>query len=571
MPGLFGFTEKTGKKEEVTLGLRKMSYRKDDILEPIWRDERLFSGQVHLKFSEAYSYHYEPSVVCCWVDGFSLGSKEFNHSYSFAQALSTAYKEGRLEKKLQRENGIFSAVIYDIPRARLLLITDRYGLRPLYFWKDNDHLAWASELKAFLALENFTPEISEMALSCFLEIGYLLGNVTWFEKVELLNAATILEVDLKNITLSSRTRYWSWSMIKSQQISFGDAVEGLGYLLESAVKKSTVFSARVGLSLSGGLDSRAILAAYPNDNLIGLTFGRKEAGDVEIARLVGAIKGIRHHFFYLNSANWLRNRYEGIWKTDGMVNMYHLHASAFHHEIAARIDLEFNGFGGDLVCGGSWVKKLNARISEKTAFEKFGHFFELTSLQDSFFDIESEDCYFIDTRLRRFTNVGSIEFSRLVESRKPFLENELIEFIYSLPDDYRYKGKLYHTSLIQRYPVFFEKVSYQALGYPIGKRPSFPFRLKRKIEREWHTRVLRKRWNPSYVDYAYWFNEEMAVVKSILLGSQVLISEYISRENIIKTLDEHYSNGLDNSEKIGKYLTIEIWLQQVFNRNSNER
>lgn len=566
MPGLFGCAKNTGKKEEVVLGLQKISYRGNDILEPVFCDDRIINGQVNLNIKGTCSYYCDPSGLYCWIEGFCLNLEEFKENSSLAQVLSMAYIKGELEKKLKEVNGTFSAVIYDNRNFKLLLITDRYGMKPLYLWKENNYLAWASELKSFLSLDNFTPKISKTALSCFMELGQLLGSETWFEKVELLGASTILEIGLNNNAPESRKRYWSWGMVQPQKISFDEAVEGLGNTLEKSVKKNAVFSGRVGLSVSGGLDSRAILAAFPHDQVVALTFGREEAEDVKIARTVGAIKGIPHYFFHLNASNWLENRCEGVWKTDGMMNLYHLHASAFQNQISELIDLELNGFGGGVICGATWMKNLNSRIKEKTAFDRFGPFFELTSLNDSFFDIEKEDCYFIDTRLRRFTNVGTTEVSRLIENRKPFIDNELIEYIFSLPDDYRHRGRLYHASLIRRFPAYFKKVPYQALGYPIGKRFNFPFRLKQKFERVWHTRVLRKEWSPSYADYPLWFHERMAKIKSILMNPQALILEYISREEIREALDSHNRKGVDNSEKIGKLLTMEIWFQRVADR-----
>ena len=58
----------------------------------------------------------------------------------------------------------------------------------------------------------------------------------------------------------------------------------------------------------------------------------------------------------------------------------------------------------------------------------------------------------------------------------------------------------------------------------------------------------------------------MAKIKSILMNPQALILDYISREEIREALDCHNRNGVDNSEKIGKLLTMEVWFQRVVDR-----
>ena len=65
-------------------------------------------------------------------------------------------------------DGVYSAVIYDRPRKKIFLITDRHGLQHLYWTKTKDHFAWATEYK-HLALPGFKPSVDSNALNGFLK------------------------------------------------------------------------------------------------------------------------------------------------------------------------------------------------------------------------------------------------------------------------------------------------------------------------------------------------------------------------------------------------------------------
>ena len=109
------------------------------------------------------------------------------------------------------------------------------------------------------------------------------------------------------------------------------------------------------------MDSRAILAAIPEEYrpLHAFTFGRKNCGEIKIAGIASAIKGAAHHQMILDSNDWVSSKFNGIWKSDGSVSLKHMHGIVFHDEYKSYMDYNLNGFAGDLVLGGSYLKKLN--------------------------------------------------------------------------------------------------------------------------------------------------------------------------------------------------------------------
>jgi len=71
-------------------------------------------------------------------------------SKTFSELLIDAYDNKQLEMVLSKIDGCFTAILYD--KSDLILISDRYGMKPLYLWNNQGNFAWVSEVKALLAL-----------------------------------------------------------------------------------------------------------------------------------------------------------------------------------------------------------------------------------------------------------------------------------------------------------------------------------------------------------------------------------------------------------------------------------
>ncbi|MHA1987707.1 MAG: asparagine synthase-related protein [Promethearchaeota archaeon] len=561
---------------------------------------------------------FQKSDVYSWIDGeiynlnevlelFKYGSK------TFSELLIDAYKNKQLETVLSKIDGCFTAILYD--KNEVKLISDRYGMKPLYIWNNEDSFAWVSEVKALLALECFKPEINTKAIKCFMDLGHLLGDITWFKDVKMINAASIITYSLKQRELLEENRYWKWSDIKPQTLSLNEAAIKLSSLLQNAVQKRAKIGEKIGVSLSGGLDSRSVLAAVNrNDgqNVIYFTFGKKGCDDIKIASKVTSIKNNPHYVFELNEKNWMNERFHSVWKTDGMISLLHLHNPESYEYLRELFDININGFIGDLSMGGSWIDDLEKKINKSAASKKFGNHIEYTDLNNSFYNISHQDPYFIDTRVRRFTNVGLIRYSFNIETRRPFIDNDLIEFLYSLPDKYRYKSKLFKKTLLYYYPEYFENIPWQKTGYPISKEMTLPRRLILTIKKllDKFPIIKTKR---NFTNYSSWLRNPSIVklTKKILDPKHAIYSNYLNINFIDKYIEPHndlkansinigfnflrfliYSikeyvrkrfhtsntpfmtilNNIalkyshDYAEEICRALTMEIWFQQVFNK-----
>jgi len=89
-------------------------------------------------------------------------------------------------------NGTFAIVICDIKQQKLLIVNDRYGLRPLYYVTGSNRLLVASEVKALLQVEPKL-ELNDEAVADWFSFSKLLGNKTFFKDINVLSPASILE------------------------------------------------------------------------------------------------------------------------------------------------------------------------------------------------------------------------------------------------------------------------------------------------------------------------------------------------------------------------------------------
>ena len=107
--------------------------------------------------------------------------------------------------------------------------------------------------------------------------------------------------------------------------------------------------------LSGGLDSRAIVAALTDDAapFQMATFGQDHSAHIAIAARVARVRGGEHHVQNLSPANWIEERFAGVWWTDGQLNLLDMHGAEKLGERRNWFDVNISGFIGDLTMGGS--------------------------------------------------------------------------------------------------------------------------------------------------------------------------------------------------------------------------
>ena len=267
--------------------------------------------------------------------------------------LEGAFTGGDLAHFLEKQRFPLSGVCYDASSKKLQFYTDRLGFSPLYLYQKNGNIAWSNRLSALFELKELEFTLNPDALEAFLQCGYLPGDMTWFAEVLVLPAASIWEYDM---TMQSweKARYWTWADIPQSDYSFEEAVDELAVRLRDMMQESlSAKTGTIGVSLSGGLDSRLLLAlAGEQKTVVSYTFGRADSWDVQIAAKVAKQAGISHRILLLEPKNWMDHREEAIWRSDGMASYMHLHHVPNYLENAQLSDWNLNGCCGDALFKG---------------------------------------------------------------------------------------------------------------------------------------------------------------------------------------------------------------------------
>jgi asparagine synthase (glutamine-hydrolysing) len=155
-------------------------------------------------------------------------------------------------------NGMFALALYDAARARLWLVRDQLGIKPLYYAEADGKLLFGSEIKALLAADVLTLEVDWQAASDFFSFLYVPAPQTIFRDVRQLPAAHWLEYDLRARRIVRLERYWRVGEAKRQG-NPKDLADELRATMTAAVRSQMVSDVPLGAFLSGGIDSNVIV------------------------------------------------------------------------------------------------------------------------------------------------------------------------------------------------------------------------------------------------------------------------------------------------------------------------
>jgi asparagine synthase (glutamine-hydrolysing) len=212
-------------------------------------------------------------------------------------------KEG--EGCLNRLNGFFAFAFYDQQENTLLLARDRYGIKPLHFYLDQDHFLFASEIKALLPF-GISKQIDQGALHTYLQLSYVPAPYTMYQGIFKMEPGQYLQVTPDG--RMKQHRYYE--LIKQPPpalpSTYSAAKTQLRSLLEQSVEKRMIADVPVGTFLSGGIDSSIIslLASSMNPHLNTFSVGFKDEpyfDESRYAEMMANKLGTNHITFHLSN------------------------------------------------------------------------------------------------------------------------------------------------------------------------------------------------------------------------------------------------------------------------------
>jgi len=270
------------------------------------------------------------------------------HTNSDTEVIVHSYEEWG-DDCCARFNGMFAFALWDRHRRELTLARDRYGIKPLYYTMMADgRFLFGSEIKAILQFDLVKRNVDLEALHYYLNLRFVPLEKTLFRNIARLRPGSLIKLDGKRIRFK---RYWNLVPTFSRH-SEGYFAERIRQVLHRAVERNLVSDVPLGILLSGGLDSSAILAfaSQVRTHVKAFTMGFGEATDeIEHAKFVAQAFGAEH-VALLGDGDVLREYPKMIWYADmPKRNLYPYYVMKEAHK---HVKVLLGGLGADELFGG---------------------------------------------------------------------------------------------------------------------------------------------------------------------------------------------------------------------------
>ncbi|TET08151.1 MAG: hypothetical protein E3J86_11275, partial [Candidatus Thorarchaeota archaeon] len=269
-----------------------------------------------------------------------------NYSDSGIEEKISACMVGAEQKLRKSLDGEVCQIIYSKVSNHITIVTDAYGLLPLYYYKSSDEVIISTDLKGVLGIKpELRSSINRQSVSEYLTLHSIMNNHTLFDNVFLIPEGTIIQFSLDDLATWNEKEWYS--LPKSyEERSLEDWYRIVYRELTKAVKKRE--RPGIGTLLSGGMDSRTILAVISPDirsTMKALTFGVDGSDDLRLAGRVAKRFGVKWNPIILNHDDALKDALKHMWLSDGASN--HMVSSILRAVEQFGVDSLFDGTPGD--------------------------------------------------------------------------------------------------------------------------------------------------------------------------------------------------------------------------------
>lgn len=496
------------------------------------------------------------------------------------------YKEDILNKL----RGMFSFVIYDIKEKSLFGARDFYGIKPFYYYYDNENFLFGSEIKSFLGSPNFKKELNKDMLSQYLTFQCSIGEDTFFKNTYKLLPGHYFIYKDKELEIK---KYYEVKLEPNDDKSLNEWVSGIREVIDNSVLAHKVSDVEVGSFLSSGVDSSLIAKLSSVDKTFTVGYDNKKYSEIDYAKqfsdkinVSNVSKKISKEEYFKEFSNVQYYMDEPLADASAVM-LYFLSKTASKH-----VKVCLSGEGADEIFGGyniyhepysvSWYNKIpyfirkcigilvypfrnytgfnflyrrskkiedryigNAFIFEPNDAKKIVNFnYGNKTYKDftkPYYDKVSDldvvtKMQYIDFNFWLIYDIllkaDKMSMANSLEVRVPYLDREVIEYASKLPSKYKIVGN--------ETKYAFRKVAKEELADKVAdkKKLGFPVPI-----REW----LKE-------------DDVYQEVKNMFLES----GYFFKPKKIIKLLDDHKAGKRDNSRKIWTIYTFLVWYQEYF-------
>ena len=507
---------------------------------------------------------------------------------------------------------MFAFALWDNKSGRLFLVRDRYGIKPLYYYLDDATLAFGSEIKSIIKYLPDRPDIDMLALNEYFSFQNIFSDRTLFAGIRLLPPGTVLTVDARNEEVSS-WQYWDFDFSKEARATEQDMVEELYGLIERAVTRQCVSDVPIGSYLSGGMDSGTITAVASRHlgriQTFTSGFDLSEAAahemkfdERELAEKMASVFQSEHYECVLHAGDIEAVMDRLIWHLEDL-RIGQSYPNYYIARLAGKfVKVSMSGGGGDELFGGYPWRYATAIGASPSDYVKnyYRYWKRLVSNRDKleFFSPQTIERLktldddgavpFKDHTLSIFQRVygreveaGSIteqinsslyfecktflhgllvvedklSMAHALETRVPFLDNDLVDFACRVPISYKVSGMNNLEKIDENMP---KKKRYYHNQIASGKNI-----LRKAMERILPPEITRaKKQGFSAPDESWFRGTCEAYVRRELLAPNARLKEYINQDYVRRALDEHSSGRVNRRLLIWSLLSFETWLRR---------
>ena len=502
-------------------------------------------------------------------------------------------------------NGIFAFGFVDVENQKLFLARDPFGVKPLYYWWQDGTLVFSSEIRA---IRQFVHDSIDPAnLAELLRLRYLPAPDTLFKTIRKVRPGHVIEIDLRHADPSIREYpFVAPPDREAPLLDRTEALERYGLLLEQAVKRQLLSDVKIGVLLSGGVDSAVVASIaqrHANYRMKAFTVGfsdRDEADEIADARETAKVAGLDHHEVRINGFQefldvllHLGAILEEPLATTSVVPMFYLSLLASKH-----VKVVLSGQGADEAMGGyrryqaeilrSFLPAGPLRLARKAA--------RLAGLRNDAI-LRGLDSFGEPNDVRRFEAIYGVfnvdQVARLTGHR-PVRASERIQYSFDLLECSRqrhsaermmsldlrmnladdlllYTDKItMHHSIECRVPLldldlvrFVESlpVSYR-MGILRGKLLHKQF-----AKRILPSSIIRRKKKGFLSPTSYWFRETK-LIGDILLDHRSRFASYFDLSEVRKVLKEHEA-GMNRERHIVLLLSIYYWMARYLSQEAH--
>ncbi len=512
---------------------------------------------------------------------------------------------------LERLNGQFAFAIWDRHDHKLTVARDRFGIKPLYYMAGNGTFLFASEIKAFLALPDFSVELDKRTVLEYFTFQNIFTDRTWFAGVRMLPAGTSLTLTLSGTGTPVIERYWDFDFREMDgTTSEQEYLDELDVLLQQAINRQLVSDVPVSTYLSGGMDSGSIAAiatrqlphlqsftvGFDMSSVSGLELAFDERQDAE---RMSYLFGTEHYEMVLKAGDMERCLPDLIWHLeDPRVGQ------SYPNYYAARLAGKFgkvvlSGAGGDEMFGGYPWRYYQAVVNEnfehyvdnyyrfwqrlmpdesvEPMFEPMRADIDGVSTRDIFRDVfanrqtntacaedyVNESLYFeAKTFLHGLLVVeDKLGMAHGLETRVPYLDNDLVDFAMRLPVRHKL-GRL--GSVVQRN----ENDPGPKTRQYFARTGDGKLLLRKAMRRHMPEEITeRQKQGFSAPDATWYRGESIEYVRRELMGNDALIYDFVDRSTVHELISHHLEGRENRRLLIWSLLCFENWCRIFLNGN----